>query len=175
MTADRAAPNHIIFFMLTILLLRHGESADRQMGELDSHRKLTKRGRASIERLALYLKEREFKPEIFLSSDAIRAAETIEMVTQVFQEISPVIVFDSFLYHGLDNVYLNLIQDYFALDRTIILVGHNPTLSSVAGWLTGNHVALSPGQMAVVQVEAREEILKFGAGALVEVIGPFMK
>ncbi len=162
--------------MLTVLLLRHGESADRQMGEHDFQRKLTKRGRASIERLALHLKEREFKPEIFLSSDAIRASETIEIVTQVFLELSPVIVYNNRLYHGPDNVYLDLIQGYSALDKIIILVGHNPTLSSVVGWLTGNHVALYPGQMAVVHVEPIPEgILKFGAGTLVEVIGPFMK
>ena len=160
----------------TIILLRHGESADKQPGQPDFERMLTDRGRRSIEQLALELSGKKIFPDSILSSDAVRAVQTTQAVLSACSALSPYILYNHDLFHGMDDVYLDAVVNLDKPMKRLMVVGHNPSISSFIGKLTGNYkVSLHPGQAALIHFHDGTDFKSIaGAGVLEGLIGPFL-
>lgn len=161
----------------TIILLRHGESADKQPGQLDFDRSLTKLGRRSISQAGLYLKEEKLIPDFIISSNAKRTIETTQAISSVLEIPFDIIIYDPLLYQGSDKDYhtrLSLIDASFKL---VLMVGHNPSISSLIGRLTGSYsTALHAGQAALIQFTTHaNRNFEGSVGRLTKLIGPFLK
>ncbi|HET59148.1 MAG TPA: histidine phosphatase family protein, partial [Chloroflexi bacterium] len=66
--------------MKTLLLMRHAKSSWKDSSLSDFQRPLKKRGEKDMLRIAQVLKEEDLIPEFVLSSPAVRARETIEIL-----------------------------------------------------------------------------------------------
>ena len=119
-----------------LILVRHGESADKQQAQADFDRILTARGENSVRLLGAQLLQEKIIPKYIFSSAAKRAIQTTEAIAKVLQIPLDQIVFDDTFYTGTERDYTNRV--HFS-DDTIMLVGHNPTISSVIGELTGKY------------------------------------
>jgi phosphohistidine phosphatase len=150
-----------------IILLRHGESADKQPNQSDFDRVLTERGRASIERLARILSNENLIPDYFLASPAIRTKQTSAIIIeQLAPSLIPQVEMD--LYNGDDAAYVKQIFSVNTNWTCLILIGHNPSISSLAGRLTHKpFVGLHPGEAAILEFE--KEITQ---STLIKTIGP---
>ena len=166
--------SNISFAMMThLILLRHGESADRQMGQTDFDRTLTTRGRHSITQLGLYLKSEKIFSDFILSSDAIRAKQTTQTLADALSIPEPSITYDSSLYLGLDLDYRASILKMKGPIKLLIVVGHNPSISSLATIINGHYSkAFQPGQAAFIELMTAQKIGTV-KGNLLRFIGPF--
>jgi phosphohistidine phosphatase len=159
----------------TLLILRHGETADRQPGQSDFHRVLTNSGQLSIQRLAARLTEEKIFPELILSSDAIRAVQTSELlVYNGSTTLKSPILYRNTLYTGSEEIYFNCVLDVVSQVRSLLVVGHNPSVSALVGKLTRNYaVGLHPGEVAIIQLNVKPDgHILLNHAELVKRVGP---
>jgi phosphohistidine phosphatase len=135
-------------------LLRHAD-AEPHGTRPDSQRRLTARGEhqaraagIAIERLAIAFDEVLFSPKVRARATAELAAESwSEQQRGLLREHAP-------LAGGFDlRQATAALASVPAENGRLLLVGHEPDLSLLAGTLTGGRVDLKKGGLAVVRLE----------------------
>ena len=139
--------------MKTLLLMRHAKAASTQVGSTDIERPLNAEGREAAERIGEFIREKGLEADLGLSSSALRARETREIVTKaagLALEGSD----DPRIYEAAAGELLEIISEFDDDLTTVFLVGHNPTLEALFLILTGNSTHLSPGTLAKIDLES---------------------
>lgn len=153
--------------MRYLILLRHGESADKQHGQSDFDRILTQRGIDGIKRLASQLSNEKIIPDYVLASPANRTKQTAQILLDSIS-MKLKIHYEPDIYNGDDLTYKNLIEGVGYDWKCLLLVGHNPSISALVGRLTGKgFVVLHPGQAVALEVEE-----KISRCTLLKIFGP---
>ena len=121
---------------MELLLLRHGDAADRLTGGYarDEDRPLTDAGRAEARVAARALARLGAVPELLLTSPLVRAAQTAAVVAETLElRRGPEV--NAALAPG--GRHAALTEALLAAHRatTVLLVGHMPDLGELAGWL----------------------------------------
>ncbi len=133
-----------------LFVLRHGEAeTDRKWRDIE--RPLTTSGREAVELVAHKLNGGE-KVDLLISSTAVRTRETSESVLMKLAH-NPAVKFEFGLYNAslkeVMDILCRLEEDY----QRVLLVGHNPALSELAAWLSGqDHISLGPGQLVTIDL-----------------------
>jgi phosphohistidine phosphatase len=120
--------------MKTILLLRHAKSDWGNPGLSDFDRPLAKRGLKDAPRMGEVLALFDCVPDEILSSPALRAKQTIEMVAEACGYKKSIQWADSF-YGGTSEDLLVALQRLPNSVERVMLVGHNPTMEETAATL----------------------------------------
>ena len=115
---------------LTLILVRHAKS-DHPVGTDDHDRPLNDRGRRDAPRMGAWMAERGHVPERVLCSTATRAAETWEGLQA--GGIDAPVEYDRALYHAAPDTMIGLLEGQ--PERSVMILGHNPGISMVAGHL----------------------------------------
>ena len=97
----------------------------------DRARMLTERGRRDAVEAGQWLAAKEITPDHALISSATRTAETWECVEQAFPGAVEV-EYDDALYSAGPATALDAIRGVPADARTVLVVGHNPTIAYLA-------------------------------------------
>jgi phosphohistidine phosphatase len=122
--------------MKTLVLMRHAKSAWDAGDTADHDRPLSDRGRASAPLMGKWLQEQKLAPDLVLSSTALRATETLDLLRPYLPEKVPVQIADC-LYMALPREMLAVLAKVkSAAASTILLIGHNPGIGSLAHWLS---------------------------------------
>ncbi|MFT6866352.1 MAG: phosphohistidine phosphatase [Cyclobacteriaceae bacterium] len=130
-----------------IFLLRHGEAAIPEHGVTDFNRHLTPKGFNQIRSLGAKLTEISYKPSIVYCSTSERTRQTCQNLTESMNQTWDV--------EFLEEIYEGSVRSLFeVLSQTerdlhqILLIGHNPGISFLAEYLTGENVGnMMPGQL----------------------------
>ncbi len=125
--------------MKTLYLLRHAKSSWELPMIADFDRSLTERGYADAHLLGNYMHEKKMQVDVILSSPAIRAMSTAVIVSQYVNYSPDRILIREQLYDSKVEDYLNCIAAIENGD-SILLIGHNNTISDVAQKLSVNKV-----------------------------------
>src|SRR4051794_9695084 len=80
------ARNTEIYFMKTLILVRHAKSSWDQPGVSDIDRPLNERGKSDAPQMAKRLKERNIKIDLFISSPAKRAKKTAKYFAEEYDQ-----------------------------------------------------------------------------------------
>lgn len=115
--------------MRRLLLLRHAKS-DRPAGIPDLDRPLDDRGREAAPRMGAYLASEGLHPDLALISPARRTRETWEAVAAALGAVPSEIV--PTIYEAPPEALLAAIRARPDAAGTLILVGHNPGLETLA-------------------------------------------
>jgi len=118
-----------------IILFRHAKS-DWSNYHNDHDRDLTKRGIAAAGQMGKFLKESNKLPEIIISSTALRTRKTVEIAAEVGKWDCP-IEYTKKLYATNPEQVLSTIQCMSDQYTSIMLAGHDPTLSILTSMLIG--------------------------------------
>ncbi len=121
--------------MLRLILLRHAEAVSRAATDLE--RRLADAGRAGAARMGAYLRKSGIVPDLAIVSPAVRARETFEIVEQQLPH-RPKHRLEPSLYNAsLEAIHALLAQvpDHV---RTLLIVGHNPSVAEFACALAGD-------------------------------------
>lgn len=136
--------------MKRLLFLRHGQAG--QWVDDDFSRELTKDGIESIKLKAELIKAKNFKLDLIISSPSQRTEQTAEIV-QKTQAFSVDILYESFLYDGYStSEMIDYINDLPNFMETILIIGHNPNLSTLVSNLSSSkELGMNPG--AIIGIE----------------------
>lgn len=115
--------------MKTLLIVRHAKADWQMPGQKDQDRPLINRGIKRTELISDFLKNKNINPDLIVASSAIRAAQTAKLLAKGLDFNESKIIFNPDIYHwshvDLFDVFLEIPDDV----NTMILVGHNPTLT----------------------------------------------
>lgn len=132
--------------MIELIILRHAQAAGFDHGGRDFDRALTEQGRSDALRQGDWMREFHLIPAGVLCSPAVRALQTAEIVCEHLGFDMRAITQVPAIYEATTGDLVRVIEEYN--DERILLVGHNPGLAELAGFITGTGVRLSPGSAA---------------------------
>jgi phosphohistidine phosphatase len=127
----------------TLVLMRHAKA--EAPGELpDIERPLADRGRADAGAAGTWLADEGLRPGLVLCSPAVRTRQTwhalaIAMATSDPTGGAPEVHYDQQLYDGGRTELVDLIQAVSDDITTVLVIGHNPTVSDVSLLLRPDH------------------------------------
>jgi phosphohistidine phosphatase len=117
--------------MKTLYLVRHAKSSWDNANQSDHDRPLNPRGERDAPRMGKRLRKRKDRPEVIISSSAVRAQTTTNILATAIDYPTSDIAIDARLYGAEPEDVLSIIGDLDGgIDRAM-LVGHNPTLTAL--------------------------------------------
>lgn len=141
--------------MKTLLVLRHAKAEDAVAGSPDFDRALSERGRIQAHSVGEFIKTRNEKFDLVLSSTASRARKTAETVISA-AGLHCDIRFEQEIYEASWQVLRTLLLEIDEAVSSLMLVGHNPGLEDLILELTGRSEHLSPATIAKIGFEAEQ-------------------
>ncbi len=141
--------------MKILFLLRHAKAASSSDSLRDFDRSLSDQGRKQAERVGKYLKEQNIGLDLVLSSTALRARETTELVLTAAECISQV-RYDQRMYEASRQQLLEVVSEIEEDKNQVLLVGHNPGLEELQQRLTGRFESMGTGTLAKIAFGASE-------------------
>lgn len=143
--------------MKTVYLFRHGDSEESGF-ELDYCRKLTDEGKLRSEEMADHLKKAGCRPDLIVTSGALRAKTTACIAAKVFGYPETDIVIEDIIYESkiVDDI-ITLIMNTPAMKSNIMIVGHNPLLSEFIKFITGSASELSMKKSSVIRIDFKNK------------------
>lgn len=131
--------------MGTLVLLRHAK-ADRPNGVADVDRPLTERGHADSAAAGAWLANHGYFPDLVLCSPSKRTRQTWHSVAiAVASAASPHVRYERAIYDGNAEELLKLVQSITESAETVLLIGHNPSISYLSELLDAEGEADSDG------------------------------
>ena len=118
--------------MKTLFLVRHAKSSRDDPSLSDRDRPLDERGKQDGPQMGKRLAKRDVKPDLLLSSPALRALTTAHLIAEEVGYKRKAIVVDDRLYASSADDLLAVIR---ALDKKlnrVMLFGHNPEFTDLA-------------------------------------------
>ncbi|AXF20237.1 phosphohistidine phosphatase SixA [Burkholderia pyrrocinia] len=113
--------------MMNLILWRHAEAEDYATSDLA--RQLTARGRKDAQAMAKWLRSRLETNAVILASPAARTVQTVEALTDQYRTV------DALAPGGSVDDVLAAAGWPEGIAPTVVIVGHQPTLGSVAAQL----------------------------------------
>ncbi|RWX75490.1 histidine phosphatase family protein [Neorhizobium lilium] len=118
-----------------IYLLRHAKAVRGDPGQRDFDRGLDDQGYAEAEMIAERAADCGYRPDMVISSTAVRCRQTADAVRRAISEtIEPMFVDD--LYNGSAEIYLDILSAQRD-SRSVMLIGHNPVIEQTLAALIG--------------------------------------
>lgn len=146
-------------------LLRHAE-AEPHGTRMDAERRLTQRGRLQARMAGIALARMRVRFDAVLFSPRVRASQTAELAAESWSKAqrARLQVYEP-LSAGFDAAQALEAVRAIPQDGRLLVVGHEPDMSSTIAQLTGGRVDMKKGGLAVVRLEG-------GGGELVVVMRP---
>jgi phosphohistidine phosphatase len=119
-----------------LLLLRHAKSGWTDPQTRDHDRPLTPRGERAAAQVGAYLAGRAPSPDLVLCSSARRAQETLGRVLAALP-VSPEVRIEPEIYGAGPAGLLRVITSVSPSVRSLLVIGHNPTMGDLALDLAG--------------------------------------
>ena len=138
--------------MKTLLILRHGKSSWKHPGLADHDRPLNGRGRRDAPQVGRLLREKGLVPDLIVSSTAIRARVTAELVADR-AGCSRRAKKNRDLYLASVPDILGVLRKVGGRASRLLVVGHNPGLEELIAGLTGCDVMLPTAALVEVRLE----------------------
>jgi len=118
--------------MKTLFLVRHAKSSRDDPALPDKERPLNDRGMRDAPRMGERLAKQDAKPDLILSSPALRALATAEIIARKLGYEVKDIVVDERLYAAALDDLLEVIHEVGDEPKRVMLFGHNPELTDLA-------------------------------------------
>jgi phosphohistidine phosphatase len=149
----------------TLVLLRHAK-ADRPAGVVDEQRPLTARGHADAAAAGAWLARSRLRPDLVLCSPSKRTRQTWHgIAVALAADTAPTVRYDPDLYDGDAEDLLALVREAGEDVGTLLLIGHNPSVSTLSALLDPDAQADSDGlRTSGIAVHRAAEWADFGRG-----------
>ena len=126
--------------MKYISLIRHAKSEDAILNQSDFDRDLNEQGRRVAPKMGKKLNELNLKPNKVYCSSAKRAVETSNLMIEQLEYSLGEVNFVNDLYEASVRSLLDFINKLDDQFHDVVIVGHNPSISYLIEYLTGDHI-----------------------------------
>jgi phosphohistidine phosphatase len=121
--------------MKTLLILRHAKAVSKDPSLSDHDRPLDDLGKEDALHIGKLIKEKDIIPSFIISSTALRAKTTAELVAKGCKYEADIVV-DHSLYEAKSKGYLAILETVSDRYSIVLIVGHNPTIEEIIQMLT---------------------------------------
>jgi phosphohistidine phosphatase len=133
----------------TLIFMRHAKSDWSIPGQKDFDRPLNNRGLGDAPRMGRRLQEIGIRPDLIVSSPAVRAKHTAEYVSEQLHYDIDLIRFDPEVYESSVRSLLAVVNKLEDQYHCVLIFGHNPTLTYLSEYLTKEAIGNIPTTGAV--------------------------
>ena len=124
--------------------MRHAKSTWEFPELKDEDRPLVDKGIKRTKKIIKFLSKKNVKPDIILSSHAVRALETAKIVAEGLNYPVKDIVMEQKVYESnIENLF-NVVYGIANNKNTMVMVGHNPTITNFANYFLTEYVDYLP-------------------------------
>lgn len=141
--------------MKRIYIVRHGK-AEEGIGKADFERNLIAKGERKTKKIANYLANKKVKVDWVLASMAHRTKQTAHIIIEELSIGETKFQEEKALYLASVNSILEVIYGVSDSIEDLLLVGHNPGVSSLATYLSNEDIDWMPTS-AVVALELKTD------------------
>lgn len=155
-------------------MIRHAQSRNTEPGGKDMDRDLTDSGIQDASRLGRYMYLEEKIPDVILTSHATRANKTAQLLSEQLKLDPSEIKEDEDLYEASVRTLLNIITGLDNKLKSVMIIGHNPSLTHLCEHLSKDIIGFLPPSSMVHLIfdELDWNKLDKGTGKLVEIKMP---
>jgi len=156
------------------MLVRHAKSRETESGQKDIDRELSESGYQQASRLGRYLYLKQFNPDKILTSHARRAVDTAQLISEQLKLDPSQIESREELYEASVRTLLHQIHALDNALKSVIIIGHNPTITHLCEHLSKDEIENLPsGSMVNLSfVNLNWDELDKGTGYLEEIKFP---
>jgi phosphohistidine phosphatase len=157
-----------------LYLFRHAQSVEKQLREHDRDRELSPTGVQEALQMGAYFSRENLKFDIIITSTAARAKATAQMAADSMKFDLDKIISDDELYEASVRTMLEFINNLDDHYHHVMCVGHNPTLSYLAEYVTKAEIGdMVPAGVAIIKfnISSWREVSQ-GNGELINYIYP---
>ena len=137
--------------MKTLLISRHAKSSWADAALADFDRPLNERGLRAAPFMGELMLRKGFSPAIILSSPAVLARTTAELLKQS-GSLEAEIRFDHRIYEASPQSLRNVVAEFDDSIESAMLVGHNPGIEGFIRFLTGQLEPMPTAALAVIDL-----------------------
>ncbi|XPV69426.1 MAG: SixA phosphatase family protein [Halarcobacter sp.] len=138
--------------MKTLYIMRHAEKNINKTYAHDYDVELTAQGFEDVKSVAYKLKEEDSFPDLIVSSPAIRARQTAETLCDVL-EYNKSIMYNEVIYQAFLNEIVESINYTFDTVQTLLIIGHNPSLTALSLSLGGVKEEISTSNIIKIEFD----------------------
>jgi phosphohistidine phosphatase len=117
--------------MKTIYIVRHAKSSWNQTDMTDEKRPLMEKGKKRTKKVIDYLHKNHIEVDYIITSHAVRAYETAKILAHGLKYPIGNIKVDPQIYHADGDSILNQFYDLPDRFESVMIVGHNPSLTDL--------------------------------------------
>lgn len=139
--------------MKELILMRHAKSDWGNSSLSDRQRPLNTRGERDAPRVGALLQDEGIEIDVILCSTAQRARETAALLLEEYSFEGELHFMDE-LYHADLSDYLDILAELPDDVGTVMLIGHNPTLSSALEFFTDAYEPFKTAAIAYIKFDA---------------------
>jgi phosphohistidine phosphatase len=123
--------------MKTLLMLRHAQSKPKDPNVSDYDRELDELGKDDALRMGKLLRNKGLVPDFIISSSALRARTTAEIVAEECEyKGEEKIALERSLYDAKPQDFMNILNKLSDRYNRALIVGHNPTIEETVQMFT---------------------------------------
>lgn len=126
--------------MKTLILMRHAKAVNADGLQSDFDRNLNERGKEDAAEMGHRLLGKKIIPDLIVCSAAKRTSKTAKIIADQLEYNEHNIQKEFELYNCTVEEAIGVIRNVSDENKTVILVGHNPAITSLAGYLTNEFV-----------------------------------
>jgi phosphohistidine phosphatase len=130
--------------MRTLTLIRHAKSSWKENTLKDFDRPLNKRGQQNAPMMGAILKQQGVSFDLIVTSPAVRALSTAKLIAQPLGYPEASLVLEPQLYDADVQRLLTVIQGLPDSAVNVALVAHNPGLTGLCNYLSGEAIENLP-------------------------------
>ncbi len=116
--------------MKTLYIVRHAKSSWNYPHLSDDERPLLEKGKKRTKKVIDYLLEQRIKVDLIISSYAVRAFDTARILGNALNYPEDEIHISERMYYGSVTNIFNIFYDLSDKVKSLMIVGHNPTLTN---------------------------------------------
>lgn len=134
--------------MKTLILMRHGKAEKLTHNTPDFERNLEDRGKKDAANMAHLLSQTKYIPELIIASPANRTKQTAHILSKELSIKN--IELDTQIYEAEISDLMHVLRETNDQYNTIALVGHNPSITVIVGYLSNTYLEHVPTSGIVV-------------------------
>ena len=158
----------------TLYLLRHSEAVAKGSRQDDKLRELSQSGMKESLHMGSWLMEQNIHFDLMVSSSAVRAEQTAELLAEGMKLDQPKILLEDVLYEASVRQFLEYINNIEDAYHHVLITGHNPTISYLGEYLTKADIGeMATGSIAMIKFDFSSwKLVSENTGVLEKYITP---